>query len=100
MRISRDEQLALVEEQKHSGLTFAAFCRERGICYQSFLKWRKMASDPARVSNRQAAFVEWVKWAITTTLIFDVVWRSRQLVSSHQQQKCTFVMKSATLASR
>lgn len=36
-----------------------AFCRERGICYQSFLRWRKRAAfgGGARHEGREA-FVE------------------------------------------
>lgn len=58
MRISRDEQLALVGEHKHSGLSATAFCRERGICYQSFLNWKKKAASPDRITTGRAAFVE------------------------------------------
>jgi hypothetical protein len=59
MRLSRDEQLALVGEQEHSGGPALAFCRERGICYQSFLRWRKRAAfgGGARHVGREA-FVE------------------------------------------
>lgn len=59
IRLSRDEQLALVGEQEHSGRPALAFCRERGICYQSFLRWRKREAcgGGSRLEGR-AAFVE------------------------------------------
>jgi hypothetical protein len=59
IRLSRDEQLALVGEQEHSGRPALAFCRERGVCHQSFLRWRKRAAcvGGSRHEGR-AAFVE------------------------------------------
>jgi transposase-like protein len=41
MRTSRDERLALVAEQESSGMTAMAFCRERGLGYQNFLRWKQ-----------------------------------------------------------
>lgn len=59
MRISRDEQLALVGEQEQSGRPALAFCRERGICYQSFLRWRKRVSGHGVASHEgRSTFVE------------------------------------------
>ena len=56
MRTSRDERLALVAEQESSGLTATAFCRERGIGYQNFLRWKRTLAD--RRLPDAPAFVE------------------------------------------
>lgn len=56
MRTSRDERLALVGKQEHSGLTASAFCRERGIGYQNFLRWKRTLA--AEQSPGGPAFVE------------------------------------------
>ncbi len=45
MRTSRDERLALVREQENCGLTATAFCRERGIGYQNFLRWKRTLAE-------------------------------------------------------
>ena len=56
MRTTRDERLALVREQDSRGMTATAFCRERGICYQNFLRWKKTMAPAA--SPGGPAFVE------------------------------------------
>jgi transposase-like protein len=45
VRTSRDERLALVAEQESSGMTAMAFCRERGLGYQNFLRWKRTLAD-------------------------------------------------------
>jgi transposase-like protein len=35
----------LVAEQKHSGQSVAAFCRERGVCAPQFFAWKKRLSQ-------------------------------------------------------
>ena len=60
MRMSRDERLALVGEQEHSGQTALAFCRQRGIGYQNFLRWKRTLAtglSPER-TDKKPAFVE------------------------------------------
>ena len=56
MRTSRDERLALVDEQERSGLTASAFCRERGIGYQNFLRWKRTRVPESAAGS--PAFVE------------------------------------------
>ena len=56
MRTTRDERLALVKEQEDSGKSATVFCRERGIGYQNFLRWKK-TMVPARTPG-SPAFVE------------------------------------------
>jgi transposase-like protein len=56
MKTTRDERLALVREQENSGKPAAAFCRERGVGYQNFLRWKK-TMVPARTPG-SPAFVE------------------------------------------
>ena len=45
VRTNRDERLALVAEQESSGMTAMAFCRERGLGYQNFLRWKRTLAD-------------------------------------------------------
>ena len=56
MRTTRDVLLALVKEQKDRGMSATVFCRERGIGYQNFLRWKKTMA-PARTPG-SPAFVE------------------------------------------
>ena len=48
-RLGRDRWAQLVAEQAESGLSAAAFCRERGLAYATFQSWkrrlRREASD-------------------------------------------------------
>ncbi|MEQ8821438.1 MAG: hypothetical protein RLY93_14465 [Sumerlaeia bacterium] len=36
----RTDWQAAVDQQEVSGLSAAAFCREQGLSYQSFISWR------------------------------------------------------------
>ena len=56
MRTTRDVLLALVKEQKDRGMSATVFCRERGIGYQNFLRWKKTMAAPD--SPGSPAFVE------------------------------------------
>jgi hypothetical protein len=49
----------IIEGQRSSGLTVAAYCRDRGISQGSFYTWKRRLSSPAK-SNRlpASAFVE------------------------------------------
>ncbi len=44
----------LIEQQSHSGLNAAAFCRQAGIGYPSFMAWRKRLRVPERETNIQS----------------------------------------------
>lgn len=48
-RYPDEEKSRLLAEFQASGTTAAAFCREQGLCYQTFLNWRRSApaDDPA-----------------------------------------------------
>ncbi|MEQ8819900.1 MAG: helix-turn-helix domain-containing protein [Sumerlaeia bacterium] len=39
---------AAVDQQMVSGLSAAAFCREQGLSYQSFISWRKRFATEGR----------------------------------------------------
>lgn len=45
VRRSATEWQQLVDEQITSGLSVAAFCRQHGIVYQSFMNWRRRARE-------------------------------------------------------
>lgn len=52
-RYTEQEKARLVRECEHRGIAASAFCRQRGIPYQSFLKWR--AHRRARRLPRKSA---------------------------------------------
>ena len=49
----------IIEGQRSSGLTVAAYCRDRGVTEGSFYTWKRRLRSPAK-SNRSSApvFVE------------------------------------------
>ena len=47
----------LAGEQKRSGQSAAAFCRERGLCAPHFFAWRKRLSQASRAATEQFAAV-------------------------------------------
>lgn len=49
MRTYRTEEqwLALVDQQRNSGLSAPKFCKQENIGYASFCNWRKRLSDPS-----------------------------------------------------
>ena len=51
-RRSQAEWQALIEQQKQSGLSAAAFCREQGVLAKSFYRWRSRLQV-----DRDSAFV-------------------------------------------
>tara|TARA_R110002167_G_scaffold364347_1_gene586117 strand:+ start:184 stop:486 length:303 start_codon:yes stop_codon:yes gene_type:complete len=52
-RHERERLLALFD---HTDSTALAFCREHQLCYQTFLRWRKLARD--QVSEPAPEFIE------------------------------------------
>jgi hypothetical protein len=55
-RRTRKQWQALVDEQHQSGLSGAAFCREHGVGYISFCKWRKrLAEAPSDAAEASSA---------------------------------------------
>ena len=52
-RHERERLLALFD---HTDSTALAFCREHQLCYQTFLRWRKLARD--QVSEPAPDFIE------------------------------------------
>lgn len=42
---TQEQWQALVNQQRHSGLSATQFCKERSIGYASFCHWRKRLSD-------------------------------------------------------
>jgi hypothetical protein len=57
---------SLVDAQNTSGLSAPQFCKERGVSYASFSKWRNRLSKPNNTdTSHQPAFVELSKQAVT-----------------------------------
>jgi transposase-like protein len=54
-----EEWRQIIDGQRHSGLTVAAYCRDRGIKDSAFYAWKRRLRSPAK-SNRSSApvFVE------------------------------------------
>ncbi|MEO8471652.1 MAG: hypothetical protein ABI477_05640 [Chryseolinea sp.] len=52
MKHTQEQMQATINEWKHSGLSKRAFCRDRGITYQTFHYWYK------RVSSISSGFTE------------------------------------------
>jgi len=55
----REEWRQIIDGQRPSGLTVAAYCRDRGIKDSAFYAWKRRLRSPAK-SNRSSApvFVE------------------------------------------
>jgi hypothetical protein len=58
-RTGPEEWRRIIDGQRPSGLTVAAYCRDRGITDGAFYAWKRRLRSPAR-SNRSSvpAFVE------------------------------------------
>lgn len=52
------ERARLLEDWRRSELSAAAFCRKRGIPYQSFLRWKAEGAQRIERKKRVPAFVE------------------------------------------
>jgi len=48
----------LVDQQIHSGLSGAAFCKAEGIKYQSFMNWRTKLTQPEDTRSSEPQFIE------------------------------------------
>jgi hypothetical protein len=48
----------LISEQRASGQSVAAFCRERGLCAPQFYYWKKRLSQAAETNFVEAVVVE------------------------------------------
>ena len=57
-RYTVQEKAGLLEDWQRSGMSAAAFCRQRGINYQNFLRWRAEGSRPVSREKVLPAFVE------------------------------------------
>ena len=57
-RYTVEEKAGLLEDWQRSGMSAAAFCRQRGINYQNFLRWRAEGSRPVSRKTGIPAFVE------------------------------------------
>lgn len=56
-RYTDEEKARLLDEFHAGGATAAAFCREQGLCYQTFLNWRRAAPDDSTPPER-TEFIE------------------------------------------
>jgi hypothetical protein len=55
----REEWRQIIDGQRPSGLTVAAYCVERGITQGSFYTWKRRLRSPAKLNHLSApAFVE------------------------------------------
>jgi transposase-like protein len=55
----REERRQIIDAQRSSGLTVAAYCLERGITQGSFYTWKRRLRSPAKSNHSSApAFVE------------------------------------------
>ena len=58
-RPGREEWRRIVDGQQASGLTVAAYCRDRGIKDSAFYAWKRRLRSPARPSRlSKPAFIE------------------------------------------
>ncbi len=54
-----DQWRQIIDEQRRSGLTVAAYCRDRGIKDSAFYAWKRRLRSPAKPSGLpKPAFVE------------------------------------------
>lgn len=60
-RYTEKERADCLAEFERSGTSAAAFCREKGLCYQTFLNWRRRHGALSRAQAtrpEEAEFVE------------------------------------------
>ena len=55
---ARGSWRGLISEQRGSGQSVAAFCRERGLCASQFYYWKKRLSQAAETNFVEAVVVE------------------------------------------
>ena len=58
IRLTKDQWLAIIEEQARSGQTIRAFCKERDIGLASFCKWKKIAQEKSDKVSPQISPVD------------------------------------------
>lgn len=56
-RYSREQWLGWLEEQPGSGLSIAAFCRDKGISQNSFYIWRRKLASEGSNGQPTAEFI-------------------------------------------
>lgn len=65
-RRSADEWRSLVEQQRRSNQTQAAFCRERGVSLSSFGYWRRKLGSPTSTGTQGDKDPPlWIEWPAT-----------------------------------
>lgn len=57
-RRTAEQWQRIVEQQRQSGLSGAAFCKAEGIKYQSFMNWRTKITQTENVSSSESQFIE------------------------------------------
>ena len=57
-RYTDEDKARLLGELEARGGSAAAFCRERGISYQTFISWRRNRRDSSRKAGAAMEFVE------------------------------------------
>ena len=57
VRRSAEQWAALIAAQAASGLSIAAFCRERGLAVSTFHAWRRRLSEAQYLSSAERGFV-------------------------------------------
>jgi transposase-like protein len=57
-RYTKEAKAGLLEDWQRSEISAAAFCRQRGINYQNFLRWRAQSLRPVSRKEGLPAFVE------------------------------------------
>jgi hypothetical protein len=57
-RLGREEWRRIVDGQQPSGLTVAAYCRDRGIKDSAFYAWKRRLCSLAKLNRSPPAFVE------------------------------------------
>lgn len=52
------EKARIIREFEHHDGSAAAFCRQRGVSYQTFMNWRRRASTSLPIAAEPPAFLE------------------------------------------
>lgn len=68
----REHWETVLREQEESGLSGAAFCREKGIGYQTFISWRKRLGRTTR-SRTEAVFQELCSASFNQSCCLEIV---------------------------
>jgi transposase-like protein len=57
-RHTDEEKTRIIREFEHHDGNAAAFCRQRGVSYQTFMNWRRRAAASLPVTTKPTAFLE------------------------------------------